>query len=190
MHTIEPFDRWSNLYNPYQDASSPFYGKEINTDIYSDSIYNYYIDPSWDYFGSDTLYIKILFADYSEGYTIIELLGEWNDAIGNDIMFLKRDVIEFLLIKNVSKFILIGENVFNFHGSDDSYYEEWFDEIEEGWIVGINFRDHIIQEWNNYNIDYYINFGGDLDIVNWRTFSPPQLFQIINKIISQRISLT
>jgi len=33
----------------------------------------------------DTLY-EVLLADYEEKYVIIELLGEWNDAIENDIM--------------------------------------------------------------------------------------------------------
>ena len=50
--------------------------------------------PLWDEFGSSTLYMKILMADYQEGYAIIELIGEWNDAIENDIMILKRDVID------------------------------------------------------------------------------------------------
>mgnify|MGYP000583790805 CR=1 FL=1 len=35
------------------------------------------------------------------------------------------------LMENVVE-MEIGENVFNFHGSDDCYYEEWFDELEEG----------------------------------------------------------
>ncbi len=43
--------------------------------------------------GSETLYLKILFVDYDERYAIIELIGEWNDAINNDIMLLKRDIV-------------------------------------------------------------------------------------------------
>ena len=38
--------------------------------------------------------MKVLMADYQEQYAIIELIGEWNDAIENDIMTLKRDVID------------------------------------------------------------------------------------------------
>ena len=30
--------------------------------------------------------MKVLMADYDEKYAIIELIGEWNDAIENDIM--------------------------------------------------------------------------------------------------------
>ena len=50
------------------------------------------LQNQWDDFGSSTLYIKILFADYDGGFAIIELIGEWNDAINNDIMLLKRDM--------------------------------------------------------------------------------------------------
>jgi len=32
------------------------------------------------------------------------------------------------------QFILIGENVLNFHSSDDCYYEEWFQDVE--WLDG------------------------------------------------------
>jgi len=31
-------------------------------------------------FGSRTLYLKVLLADYDEHYVVIELFGEWNDA--------------------------------------------------------------------------------------------------------------
>src|SRR5207249_3657998 len=109
------------------------------------------------------LYIKILFVDYLECYAIIEMIGEWNDAINNDIMFLKRDVIELMINKGINKFILIGENVLNFHPSDDCYYEEWFQEVEDGWIAAVNFRDHVKSEFVKSNIDYYLVFGGELD---------------------------
>ncbi|MBK7182073.1 MAG: hypothetical protein IPH89_03600 [Bacteroidetes bacterium] len=71
---------------------------------------------------SPTLFIKILFVEYEQGYAIIELIGEWNDAINNDIMILKRDIIEKIMEYGVNKFILIGENVLNFHHSDDCYF--------------------------------------------------------------------
>jgi hypothetical protein len=38
-----------------------------------------------------------LFADYELGYTIIELIGEWNDAIENDIMELRREVTDLMV---------------------------------------------------------------------------------------------
>ena len=54
--------------------------------------------------------MKILFVDYEQGYAIIELLGEWNDAIENDIMTLRRDVTDILFADGISKFIFIAEN--------------------------------------------------------------------------------
>ena len=45
-------------------------------------------------------------------------------------MTLKREIIDELTQMSITKFILIGENVLNFHSSDDCYYEEWIDDIE------------------------------------------------------------
>jgi hypothetical protein len=188
MHNLEPFFNWDRYYDSSEDEYSPFYGKEYNYDLYTDAIYNYYIAPGWDYMGSETLYIKILFADYELGYAIIEFIGEWNDAISNDIMHLKRNVIDHLTTYGINKFILIGENVFNFHGSDDSYYEEWFEDVEDGWIAAVNFRDFIHAEWQKYYLDTYINFGGNLEIVNWRTLIPRHFCEIVNRLISRRLA--
>ena len=124
------------------------------------------------------------------GFSVIEFIGEWNDAISNDIMFLKRNIIDHLNMNSINKFILIGESVFNFHGSDDCYYEEWFDEIENGWIAAINFRDFVTEEWKNYDIDSYINYGGELEMSNWRTLSPQAFFLKVRSIIGRRIELT
>lgn len=189
MHDIQPYHRWLNYYDPAHDENTPFYGKEYNYDLYSEEIYGYYIDPAWDFFGSETLYLKILFVDYDLGYSIIELIGEWNDTINNDIMYLKRDVIELLIANGINKFILLGEYVFNFHGSDDCYYEEWFDEVEDGWIAAVNFREFVEEEFANYNIDSYINFGGTLQVENWRTLKPVQFYEKINQLIQKRIAL-
>ncbi len=187
MHQIEPYYRWLKYYDPSNDEQSPFFGKEYNYDLYSETIYGYYIDPGWDFFGSETLYIKVLYAQYEEGYVIIELLGEWNDAINNDIMHFKRNIIEHFLDLGVNKFVLIGENILNFHGSDDCYYEEWFDEVEEGWIVALNFRDFVEEEMAVYQIDNYINFGGELQVMNWRTMLPTTLFSVIDKLLQRRL---
>jgi hypothetical protein len=135
------------------------------------------------------LYVKIIFADYNKGFLVAELLGEWNDALHNDVMFLKRDVMEVFNAAGIDKFILIGENVLNFHASDDSYYEEWFQDIEdEGWIVALNFQEHVLDEMKHANIDYYINFGGEFDNMPWRTLSPFQLYQRIKEIIGRRLN--
>jgi len=187
MQDIEPYYSWKKYYDASDDAGSPFYGRTYSEFEYTHSIYNFYIHPQWDEFGSSTLYIKILFCDYNEGFAIIEMMGEWNDCINNDIMFLKRDVIEPMLENGIVKFILVGENVLNFHASDDCYYEEWFQEVEDGWIAGVNFRKHVVDEFCKNNIDYYLVFGGQLDFFSWRTLSPMQMFDQIAGIIERRI---
>lgn len=189
MHEIEPFYRWLKFYDPAKDPFSPFHGKEYNYDLYSETIYGYYIDPAWDYMGSETLYIKILYTHYDLGFSVIEFIGEWNDTLNNDIMHLKRNVIDELSHRGVSRFVLIGENVLNFHGSDDSYYEEWFEEVEEGWIAAVNFQEHVLDEMSNYQIDSYINTGGSLKIPNWRTFNPIHFCEKVDGLIQKRLGM-
>lgn len=187
MQDIEPYFRWRDLYQSEHDGHSPFFEREYSEFEYSNKIYNYFIHPQWDEFGSSTLYAKILYADYNEGFAIIELIGEWNDAINNDVMWFKREVAEILMEQRINKFILIGENVLNFHTSDDCYYEEWFQDVEDGWIVALNFQEHVLEEFRKSNIDYYLNFGGELDAMNWRILSPVQVYQQIFHIMSRRL---
>lgn len=187
MQDIEPFYAWRELYIAADDELSPFYGREYSEFVYSNTIYNYYIHPQWDDFGSNTLYVKVLYTDYEAGCAVMEFIGEWNDAINNDIMTLKRDVIDHMTGNGITKFILIGENVLNFHASDDSYYAEWFEDTEEGWIAAINFREHVRKEFEKNNIDFYFVMGGELNILSWRTFNPVQLFQYVEGIIRHRI---
>ncbi len=115
------------------------------------------------------------------------MIGEWNDALYNDIMMLKREVLEILGKEGINKYILVGENVMNFHASDDSYYEEWFQDVEDGWITLLNFRQHVIDEFRRERIDYYINFGGELDDIAWRKQSPRDLFGMVDGILSRRL---
>ncbi len=189
MHTIRPYDRWNQYYNSSYDERSPFVGKEYNYDLYSNSIYGYYIDPGWDFFGSETLYIKIIFVDYESGFAVIETIGEWNDAINNDIMQFKRNILEHLMGNGINKFAIIGENILNFHGSDDCYYEEWFEEVAEGWIAAINFRAFVIEEMNLFNIDSYINMAGSMKIEKWRTLTPFRFCELVNLLIQRRLSI-
>lgn len=187
MQDIEPFYNWRHLYIASEDERSPFYEREYSEFEYTNAIYNYLIHPQWDDIESPTLYLKILYVDYDQGYCIIELIGEWNDCINNDIMLLKRDIIEQLMQYGIKKFILIGENVLNFHASDDEYYQEWFEEVEEGWIAFMNFRKHVLDEFQRANIDYYIISGGQLNDIAWRTGTPQQLFEKIEQYIQKRI---
>lgn len=131
--------------------------------------------------------MKILYANYLEGYVVIEFIGEWNDAVNNDIMWLRREVTDLLMSEGIDKFILIGENVLNFHSDDNSYYEDWFGEMEEGWIAMINFRDHVLQEFSSVQADYYLNYGGELDEMVWRSLSPALLFEKVSGILQRRL---
>lgn len=191
MHTIEPFYNWQDFYMSSEDEKSPFFQKEYSEFYYTEKIYNHYIHPQWDYFGSPTLFMKIIFADYSEGFAVIELIGEWNDCINNDIMYLKRDIIEHMMFQGINKFILIGENVLNFHASDDCYYEEWFEELEEedGWVALMNIRDHVLNEFTDYQLDQYFLLGGTLNDVGWRTYHPRHLCYSIADLVQRRIGI-
>ncbi len=189
MHTLEPYFNWRGLYVASEDPYSPFFEREYSEFEYSQKIYDHYIHPQWDEFGSQTLFLKVLYADYNEGFGIIELIGEWNDLLYNDIMFLKRDIAETMMQNGINKFILIGENVLNFHGDDDSYYQEWYDEVcdEDGWIALLNFRDHVMEDLERSNIDSYFVLGGKLNEMAWRTLNPDQLFQLVQKQVMKRL---
>lgn len=191
MHNVEPYYSWQNHYRSQADELSPFFQKEYSEFYFSESIYDHYIHPQWDNIGSSTLFIKILFADYTDGFVVIEMIGEWNDCLHNDIMIFKRNIVEHLMLQGISKFILIGENVLNFHSSDDCYYEEWFDEVddENGWIALLNFREHVVEEFVAINVDSYFLLGGQLSEMAWRTMKPQHLCNLVSQHVVRRIGL-
>lgn len=188
MHSLEPFYGWRHLYIANEDEQSPFYAHQNSEVYFTDQIYGYYIHPQWDPIGSETLYVKQLYTDYEQGFVIIEMIGEWNDCLHNDIMVLKRDIIEPMIEEGINKFILVGENVLNFHPSDDLYYEEWADDIEDGWVALLNFRDFIQNEMSSAGIDQYFVLGGSLQDVRWRTADPHQIFDKIDALVQRRIN--
>jgi hypothetical protein len=191
MHDIEPYYNWRGYYVASEDPYSPFFEREYSEFEFSSKIYNYYIHPQWDSFGSQTLFMKVLYCHYENGFAIIELIGEWNDLLYNDIMFLKREVIELMMQEGISKFILIGENILNFHFSDDSYYDEWFDEVSEndGWIALMNAREHVLADMGDASIDRYFVSGGKLNEVKWRTMNPDQLFESVERHVMRRLAM-
>ena len=107
MHTIEPYYNWRHLYQASEDPQSPLYGY-FNSEVhFTDQIFDHVIHPQWDSIGCETLYLKILFVDYAIGYAVIEFFGEWNDAVHNDIMRVKRDLIErCCLLVSINSFSL------------------------------------------------------------------------------------
>ena len=186
MHDIEPFYNWRHIYVSEEDVKSPFYGRVYSEFQFTQTIYNYYIHPQWDDFGSRTLYMKVLMADYDEHYVIIEMIGEWNDAIENDIMEVKREVMDVFFAKGINKFILIAENVLNFHSGDKDYYEEWYDEVsdEGGWIVCLNMPEQTQYDFRKAKLNRYIELQ---EIDNWRIYKPFHLFKKIDQQILNRL---
>ena len=80
MHDIEPFWNWRHRYTAEEDELSPFFGREYSEFYFTNAVYDHAIHPQWDAFGSSTLYLKILYADYDDGFAIIELIGECTDG--------------------------------------------------------------------------------------------------------------
>lgn len=178
MHEIEPYYNWRHIYISEEDKFSPFYKREHSEFEFTNTVYNYYIHPQWDEFGSRTLYLKIILADYELHYAIIEMIGEWNDAIENDIMSLKREVIDTLSGHGINKIILIAENVLNFHSGDKDYYIEWYEEMNDtgGWAVLLNMTEAAQYEFTKRKLDRYIHL---LSLDEWRTYKPYHLFRKI-----------
>ncbi len=187
MHDIEPFYNWRHIYISEEDEHSPFYGRVYSEFEFTQRVYNYYIHPQWDEFGSRTLYMKVIMADYEEHYVIIELLGEWNDAIENDIMNIKREVADKFFDYGITKFIIIAENVLNFHSGDRDYYEEWFEEVtdENGWIVVINMPEQTQHDFIRAKLNRYLEL---VDLSNWRTYKPFHLFKKLDNEQASRLT--
>ncbi|MEM9260681.1 MAG: hypothetical protein AAGA62_13615 [Bacteroidota bacterium] len=189
MHDIEPHFGWRERYRAEHDELSPFFGREYDEFGFSNRVYNYLLHPQWDEFGAETLYLKLLFADYDEGYAIIEMIGEWNDAVHNDVMHLKREFIDQLVSNGIRYFILILEGVLNFHGDEVDYYEEWQQDIQEdgGWIALLNLHDHVQDEFTQTRLEKYLHFGGHLNGLNWRPQKPSRVFEAIDGLIQTEV---
>jgi hypothetical protein len=131
--------------------------------------------------------MKVLYADYDFNYVIIEMIGEWNDAIENDIMQLKRSVIDVMIAQDIYKFILITENVLNFHSSDDSYYEEWYEDIKDpgGWIVWLNLPEHSMHDFRQARLQRYVH---TMEYAAWRTNLPQHVFQHVDNNMLKLLS--
>ena len=187
MQDIEPYYNWRHLYAAEEDRHSPFYRRTYSEFEFSNTVYNFYIHPQWDEFGSRTLYMKILFVDYEQGFAIIELLGEWNDAIDNDIMTLRRDITDIMFTHGINKFILIAENVLNFHSSDDSYYEDWREQLEDvgGWVVILDMPAQSQYDFVQAKLNNYIAL---VDFPQWRTLKPEIVFEQIDDAMIKRLN--
>lgn len=190
MHDIEPHFRWRDYYIASEDKQSPFFGRTYSEFEFTHQLYNFYLHPQWDEFGSSTLYLKILFVDYDEGFALIELIGEWNDTLHDDIHELKRHVVDALLAEGISKFVFFCENLLNFHGSrDDDYYAEWAEEVrdERGWIVLANTRQHVEEEMYDARLHLHLNVGADFNDLNWRPLKPQLVFTLVEALVAGQL---
>jgi hypothetical protein len=190
MHDIEPHHLWRDTYTAETDSQSPFYGRHYSEFEFSQQLYNFYLHPQWDEFGSSTLYSKLLYVDYDEQCALIELIGEWNDVLHNDIMHLKHNLIDHLFDKGINKFVFFCEHVLNFHADfDDDYYAEWSEEVTEdgGWITFINTRQHVMEEMQAARVHRYAHFGEEYNNIHWRTQKPLVVFQIIDGMVNGRV---
>ena len=186
MQNIEPFYNWRHLYTAEDDPKSTFFGKVYSEFEYSETLYNYYIHPQWDNFGSKTLYLKIIFVDYEMRLAIIELIGEWNDAIENDIMTLRRNITDEMNEYGICYFVLVTENVLNFHSSDDSYYEDWMDQLtdENGWVVLLNMTEQSKHDFRKARLTNYIQL---MELIQWRTLKPEVIFNLLDAEIRKQL---
>ncbi len=101
-------------------------------------------------------------------------------------MLFKQAIIDRLQEHGITKFILIAENVLNFHASDDCYYEEWYEDVgeEEGWICFVGLQDHVEDEMMEYNLQNYVNLGNDFNII-WRPHKPEIVFEMLQNRIEK-----
>ncbi|MEM6768619.1 MAG: hypothetical protein AAF824_03915 [Bacteroidota bacterium] len=179
LHYIEPFYGWLEIYNHEHDPHSPFHKVEHNLFYFDRSMCDIPAHPLWDTIGSESLLIKILYADYITGFAIIELFGEWNDLRDNDFKLLMENCLNVLLENRIQKFIFICENVFHIYLESDDYYQAMEDELEEGWMCVIRPRKEMLEELEAYHINQYFYWNPVLDELAWRKLKPIQLFQIV-----------
>lgn len=180
MFNIEPFYGWLHLYDPTCDEYSPFYGTEHNLFEFDRRIYDMPAHPLWDVIESENLLVKILYADYSQGYTIIELIGEWNDLQFNDFRLLCENCLQALVDHGIQKFILICENVFSAYLGMDDYYAAFTDELSsDGFIHLLQPRPLVTEEFRTYGISAYVDWNPALDDLNWRGMHPSQVLACV-----------
>ena len=92
-------------------------------------------------------------------------------------MTLRGEITDLLQQEGITKFILVCENVLNYHAGDDNeYYEEWHEEVsaENGWIAIINPLDHVGDEMLKYGLNQYLHI---LSGSPWRGRKPRALLK-------------
>ena len=188
MHDVEPHYGWLKFYSNEQDPNSPFHEVVHNLFEFDRAVYNYAAHPLWEYIESESLLVKILYANYEQGYAIVEFLGEWNDLFENDYRLLAENCLTYLIDAGINKFVFICENVFHIYLDADDYYEAVQEELEDGWICLLRAREHVQRELREYNIDSYFYWSAELDALPWRKLKPTQLFEIVERTRGRLLS--
>ncbi|MEO6819225.1 MAG: hypothetical protein ABI266_05565, partial [Ginsengibacter sp.] len=72
------------------------------------------------------------------------------------------------------------------HSSDDSYYEEWYEDVKEngGWIVFMNMPEATQHDFINSRLNNYVEL---INFVQWRTMKPELLFNQIDNLLLRRL---
>jgi hypothetical protein len=182
---IRPFGGWLHWYNPSTDSRSPFEVLEEDERY----IYTFRAHPAWDSIDSESLLLKVLYADYAHGYAVIELLGEWNDLFENDFRLLVQNCLELLEREGITKFVLICENVFQAYFQDTEYYEAFQDVLtdNEGWMFLLRVRNDVLQELNRYELDQYFYWSEELQHIAWRKLHPTKLFHLVSRVVNRNL---
>ncbi len=91
-----------------------------------------------------------------------------------------------LFANGIRKFILIVESVLNFHSSDDSYYEDWYEDVKDdgGWIAILNMPTQSEYDFKKARLQRYIYLT---EMLQWRTYLPEHLLSIVEDEMSRRI---
>ena len=94
---------------------------------------------------------------------------------------------EKFMEQKIYKFILIGENVLNFHSDTRDYYEELHEELidENGWIVCLNMPEQTQYDFRQAKLNRYLEL---MELENWRTYKPFHLFKKINNELNARLT--
>jgi hypothetical protein len=85
----------------------------------------------------------------------IPLLGGIRGGFCLDLQMLKitykpHRVNNRFTILCINRYIFIGDNIFNFHDSDDCIYQEWIDEVEDNWFVFVTLEESHAKERRKY----------------------------------------
>ena len=60
---------------------------------------------------------------------------------------------------------------------------------QEGWIVFLNFNQHVLNEYKTVGIDQYFLSGNGLENIEWRTQKPDKIINALDRFVQKKIGL-